>query len=59
MSFKDTFTKGEKGEKNLEYDDTALYYFFISILTVISIPIFISLWKEFFKSDSKIFARNC
>ena len=36
MSFKGTFTKGEKGEKNLEYDDTVFYYFFISILTVIA-----------------------
>ena len=37
--FKETFTKNEKEDSNLEYDDTAFYYFFISILGIIIIPL--------------------
>jgi translocation protein SEC63 len=38
-SFKDTFTRDEGGEKNLQYDDAAFYYFFSAILLVILIPL--------------------
>ena len=44
-SFKETFTKNEKQDGNLEYDDTAFYYFFICILGMILIPLIYSTIK--------------
>ena len=44
-SFKETFTKNEKSDSNLEYDDTAFYYFFICILGITLIPLIYSIIK--------------
>ena len=58
-SFKDTFTKNEKGEGNLDYDDTAFYYFFCCILLVIILPIFLSIINPFFSKKSEKFSKCC
>lgn len=48
-SFKDTFTRDQGGESNLQYDDTAFYFFFLTILSIIAIPLFFSLlWQILF-----------
>ena len=51
-SFKDTFTRNEKTDSNLEYDDTAFYYFFICILGIILIPLTYLIIKPIFFSTS-------
>lgn len=43
--FKDTFTKEEGGEKNLDYDDSAFYYFASVFLTVFLIPLIYYFFK--------------
>jgi hypothetical protein len=57
MGFKDTFGKDSSGESNLQYDDGAFYYFTFCLLTIISIPILISIFKSVnqFKNQK----RNC
>ena len=44
MGFKETFTKGSSDD--LVYDDSAFLYFFISILTVIFIPLAYNVMKS-------------
>ena len=46
MGFKDTFGKDSSGESNLQYDDGAFYYFTFCLLSIISIPILISICKN-------------
>ena len=38
MGFKEAFTRGQEEEKNLLFDDDAFFYFSISMLTIITIP---------------------
>lgn len=37
--FKETFTKEESGEKNLDYDDSAFFYFAAVLQILILIPV--------------------
>jgi len=43
-NFQDNFHREE--EKLLDYDDSAFYYFFISILTVMLVPLTIHIIKK-------------
>ena len=45
MSFRDTFTRNESGNENLQYDDISFHHFFITILLVIFIPLFYNIIK--------------
>ena len=54
--FQDTFTKNE-GEQNLQYDDSAFYFFSTTLLSVILIPYVIYLYR-YYKSFKKINARQ-
>lgn len=59
-SFKDTFTRDQGGENNLQYDDTAFYYFFLTILALSIIPLIISIFRQiFFNSEVKKIKTNC
>lgn len=44
--FKETFTKEEGGEKNLDYDDSAFYYFAAVVEIVIIVPVFYTFIKS-------------
>ena len=48
-SFQDNFHRDE--EKLLDYDDSAFYYFFISILTVILVPLTLSIIKTVIRGE--------
>ena len=48
-SFQDNFHRDE--EKLLDYDDSAFYYFFISILTVILVPLTFSIIKTVIRGE--------
>ena len=37
-SFKDNFGRDQSGGDSLQYDDSAFYYFFFSIIFVITVP---------------------
>lgn len=39
MGFKEAFTRGGDSEKNLLFDDEAFFYFAISIIMIIVIPL--------------------
>lgn len=41
--FRDTFTKEDSGEKMLDYDESAFYYFAVVVTSVILIPLGFSL----------------
>lgn len=61
MGFKEAFTRQGEGE-DLIYDDGAFYYFALSLLTIILLPLIYSLLKPLFttyllKSDSRKFTR--
>ena len=59
-SIKDTFTRDQGGDSNLQYDDTAFYYFFLTILVLAIIPLIISILRQiFFDSESSKLNRNC
>lgn len=59
-SFKDTFTRDQGGDSNLQYDDTAFYYFFLTILVLAAIPLLISILRQiFFNSETSKLNRNC
>lgn len=51
-SFKDNFHREE--EKLLDYDDSAFYYFFISILTVILVPVTYGIIKTMITGEVKL-----
>ena len=42
--FKDTFTKEDTGEKTLDYDESAFYFFALVLLLFIVIPL---AWSTF------------
>jgi len=42
-NFRETFTKEDKGENQLTYDEIAFHYFFIVLLSAFAIP-----WTYFF-----------
>lgn len=46
MSFRDTFTRNSSSSENLQYDDTAAYHFFATILLIVSVPLFYHLIKS-------------
>lgn len=48
-NFQDNFHRDE--EKLLDYDDSAFYYFFISILTVILVPLTYGIIKTVIKGE--------
>lgn len=52
-NFEDTFTK-DGGDKNLQYDDTAFYFFYSTIVLVIVVPLIISAFRQLFGSDPVI-----
>ncbi len=58
-NFKDNFHRDE--EQQLDYDDSAFYYFFIAILTVALIPYSIYLVKTMIKGETtiEIKGKNC
>jgi hypothetical protein len=60
MSFGDNF-KREAEEDMLEYDDSAFYYFSMSLLTTITIPVTYLLFKDmiFGNVDLGLDAKNC
>eukprot|EP00386_Alphamonas_edax_P012390 GDKI01038725.1.p1 GENE.GDKI01038725.1~~GDKI01038725.1.p1 ORF type:complete len:642 (-),score=255.09 GDKI01038725.1:386-2311(-) len=47
-SFRDTFTKGEKKEPLLDYDDSAFLYFFCTLLLIVLVPWTYSLLTSIF-----------
>jgi hypothetical protein len=49
--FQDTFTRN-KQEEELQYDDTAAYFFFASILAIILVPFTIHLIFYYFKKPT-------
>jgi hypothetical protein len=51
-SFQDNFHREE--EKLLDYDDSAFYYFFISILTVILVPLTYGIIKTMITGEVKL-----
>lgn len=62
MGFKEAFTRGQEEEKNLLFDDDAFFYFAVSMLTVIILPLSYSVLKPLIcqilcRRDSKIFKR--
>jgi hypothetical protein len=48
-SFQDNFHRDE--EKLLDYDDSAFYYFFIAILTVILVPLTYGIIKKVIRGE--------
>lgn len=54
--FSDNFHRDE--EKLLDYDDSAFYYFFISILTVGLIPLTYSIVKTMLFGEQKLDTSN-
>lgn len=59
-SFKDTFTRDQGGDNNLQYDDTAFYYFFLTLLVLAIIPLIISIINQiFFDKEIKNLKNNC
>ncbi len=52
QNFKENFFRDEEGQ--LEYDDSAFYYFFISILTVVVLPYTYSLLKNMISGEKQI-----
>ena len=59
-SFQDNFHREE--ENKLDYDDSAFYYFFISILTVVNVPLSLSILKTMLTGEKKIVehgTKNC
>ncbi len=57
--FKDTFTKDGKGDFNLQYDDSASYYFFATILSVMILPLTYRILKPLIFSDSTKYQKSC
>lgn len=57
--FQDNFHREEEGQ--LDYDDSAFYYFFIAILTVGLVPYTLHLIKTMILGESKvdISGKNC
>lgn len=55
-NFQDTFTKNES-EQNLQYDDSAFYFFGSTILTCVVIPMAVYLYSEY-KGYSRVNTRN-
>ena len=51
--FEETFTK-DGGDQNLQYDDTAFYYFFSTIVLVIAVPLILSAYRQLFGGDPVI-----
>lgn len=45
MSFRDTFTRSDTSSENLQYDDTAAYHFYTTLLILVLIPISYSVLK--------------
>ena len=58
MSFKDTFTRGDSGENKLKYDDTAFFFFFLAVGSVVSAPLIISILKPLFVNPSRHIIKN-
>ena len=58
-NFQDNFHREE--EQNLDYDDSAFYYFFISILTVMLVPFTWHILKTMVTGETKInlSGKNC
>jgi len=45
-NFQDTFTKNQN-ESNLQYDDSAFYFFATAVLTIMVIPLIVSIYRSF------------
>jgi translocation protein SEC63 len=61
MGFKEAFTRQGEGE-NLLFDDDAFFYFAISLLSIVIVPLVFTIVKPLFKTwvlghDTKKFAR--
>lgn len=58
-SFQDNFHRDE--ENKLDYDDSAFYYFSVSLLTVILIPLTISIIKTMITGEKQLdlSSKNC
>jgi translocation protein SEC63 len=50
MVFKEAFTRGGDSEKNLLFDDEAFFYFAISIIMIIIIPLTYMVISVFIKN---------
>lgn len=60
MSFKENFEKEDKD--SLDYDDSAFYYFAMSMLTVVTIPLtYIMIIKPILYGEMNInhYLKNC
>jgi translocation protein SEC63 len=55
-NFQDNFHRDE--EKLLDYDDSAFYYFFISILTVVAVPLTYGIVKTIIFGEKKFETDN-
>jgi len=59
-NFKETFTRTEGAEGNLQYDDTAFKYFILAVMCSINIPLFILIIKPiFFNPAKKKYSNPC
>ncbi|EAR85551.2 DnaJ-SEC63-like protein, putative (macronuclear) [Tetrahymena thermophila SB210] len=52
-SFKDNFTRNQ-GDQNLQYDDSAFYFFAFSVLSFVSVITGLFVLRNLFKKDSQI-----
>ncbi|KAL4443205.1 hypothetical protein ABPG74_002272 [Tetrahymena malaccensis] len=52
-SFKDNFTRNQ-GDQNLQYDDSAFYFFAFSVLSFVSVITGLFVIRNLFKKDSQI-----
>ncbi|KAL4488541.1 hypothetical protein ABPG72_013109 [Tetrahymena utriculariae] len=52
-SFKDNFTRNQ-GDQNLQYDDSAFYFFAFSVLSFVSVITGLFILRNLFKKDSQI-----
>jgi hypothetical protein len=55
-SFQDNFHREE--EKLLDYDDSAFYYFFISVLTIVVVPLTFHILKTIIFGEKVIVLDN-
>lgn len=62
-SFRDNFKREDEGDRLLDYDDSAFYYFFISVALIFAVPASYSIFKTLVFGNGEIFQvkkfKNC
>eukprot|EP00743_Colponemidia_sp_Colp-15_P003355 GILK01003627.1.p1 GENE.GILK01003627.1~~GILK01003627.1.p1 ORF type:complete len:673 (-),score=156.53 GILK01003627.1:209-2227(-) len=57
-SFRDTFTKDEKKDPLLDYDDSAFYYFAATVVLVVAAPLTYSVFKTIFGKRDPVIVKT-